>query len=202
MNRAHPVPKSRSQLKREEDERQEIAFRFVSLGLNQIDQLPLEDGVRDAIRAAATDLTHVPKRRAKLRVAGLLRDVPLEELREIVSRIEHGEPIRNEGRERLVDAWVESLLSDESAAIDHLLLAVPDVEVGRLRQLLRNVRKEQDARSPGSEEAPDRAPFGERMGKAEHTLREYLTELRPSSEVRSGSSSGSSSSPGSGSNAG
>lgn len=167
-----PPPKSRSQLRREEDERQEIASRFVSLGPNQIDQLPLDEEVRRAIGSAATDLTHVPKRRAKLRVAGLLRDIPLEELREIVARIERGETIRSSGRERLIDRWVDSLLSNEAAAIDELLEVVPGVDVSRLRQLLRNARKEQT-------EASDAPASG-------RALREYLTELTPSFEVRPG----------------
>lgn len=158
---------SRSQLKREEDERQKIAAGLVELSPGQIQQLPLDAETRAAILAAAAPRHKTPRRRGRLHVAALLRDVPLEDLRAAVARIQSGESPRADLRGALVDRWIERLLEEERETVAALFEFAPDLDVGRLRQLVRNLR---NAAAPGGE-------------KARRALRQYLTELRPGPDL-------------------
>lgn len=80
-------PKSRSQLRREEDERQEVAAQLVDLPSGKVDRLALDGDLREAIREAAAVRQYIPRRRARLHVATLLRPMPLDELRKLARRI-------------------------------------------------------------------------------------------------------------------
>jgi ribosome-associated protein len=128
-------------MKREEGERQDIAFRLVELSPGRVDELPLDEKTRVAIHTAQGCSHRVQRRRAILHVATLLRTASLDELREVARRIEMGEAIRTGSRVRLVEAWAESLLENESKAIGDLLELVPHLDVSRLRQLVRNLRR-------------------------------------------------------------
>ena len=172
--------KSRSQLKREEQERQEIALRFVELHPGRIDELPLEETTRVAIHTAQACRHHVQRRRACLHVATRLREVSLDELREIARRVEVGESIRSQERLRQVEAWVRVLLEDEPKAIADLLNRVPDLDVSHLRQLVRNLRRALTEESEGaSAEGASGRDVGapKRSAAKRATLLEYLTEL-------------------------
>jgi len=158
-----PENPSRSARKREDDARQSLAVRLVSLSDPELVRLQLENELAEAIRFAASRPKHGSRRREILHVGALLR---LENIEEIEQRLAEAvsnkrgstKPESSDGsipEETLVVGspqvlrWKDALLNEDDAILEEILSSCPTVDLSRLRQLARNMRKKPGPRTEG-----------------------------------------------------
>lgn len=136
---------SKSERKRRMHALQDLGMRLVALREEALAGLDLPDVVADAVRHART-LAREARRRQLQYIGKLLRR---HELPDLVARVDALEAPARAATQRLhqVEGWRDRLLDDD-AALDALLGDYPDVDVQRLRTLIRNARHERAAGAP------------------------------------------------------
>ncbi len=144
-----PPPRDRSKRKREADAVDRLVAELLAVRPSDRKRLPVGDDVLDGLvelerlrKAGATG----GLRRQKLYVAGRLRQVDLEALREAMPR--PGEASERDRALARAERLRRKLLADD-AALEALLEAHPHGDRQVLRQRIRQARKEQAAGKPG-----------------------------------------------------
>ncbi len=159
-----PEGRGRSRRKREAKAVEALVDELLLLSDAEVAALPMRESVGEALEKLA-ELTsrggvRSGLRRQRLLVAGLLREEDVEEIRRMLPEGRGSSP-RERALQR-VERWRTRLLDEGDPALDALLAEHPEGDRTRLRQLVRQARK-------------DRARPGERSGKA---YRELFAELR------------------------
>ncbi|NEX61534.1 ribosome biogenesis factor YjgA [Noviherbaspirillum galbum] len=140
---------SKSQLKREMTALQELGEELVSQPKDRVKRVPMPEDVREAILECQKIKDHEGRRRQMQYVGKKMRTLEEEEIAAI---------------QRVIDSWKgaskaetaalhalerrrDKLLADDGALTD-LKQQYPDVDVQKLRTLIRNARKEQAESKP------------------------------------------------------
>lgn len=138
---------SKSELKRQGRELQDLGDELVALPPTELDALDLPDDVRDAVIEGRRITAHGARVRHRLYIGKLLRRIDVGPIRiALASRAEvDRQRIR---REHVIEQWRERLLADEPAAWTELGSRIPAAELQPLRSLVRQARAERDATRP------------------------------------------------------
>lgn len=138
---------SKSELKRQVRELQDLGDELVALPPTELDALDLPDDVRDAVIEGRRITAHGARVRHRLYIGKLLRRIDVEPIRNaLASRADvDRQRIR---REHVIEQWRERLLADEPAAWTELGSRIPAAELQPLRSLVRQARAERDATRP------------------------------------------------------
>ena len=137
---------SKTQRKKDMHELQSLGERLVALNAEQLAQVVLPEGLRDAVREAAHIKTHEARRRHMQYIGRLMRDVDPEPIRESLATWD-GRSRQHAAREHEAARWRERLLEDD-AAIGELAAAHPRIDLQRLRTLVKSARADRDANRP------------------------------------------------------
>ncbi|MEE2830433.1 MAG: ribosome biogenesis factor YjgA [Myxococcota bacterium] len=164
--RDQPLPsRGRSKKKREAKAVEPFIDKLLRLGDAALAAMPFDEDTVDAIK----DLRRLEAmgargglRRKRLQVAGLLRRVDIEELRDALSQ--HPDVSPREQALQQVELWRTRLLRDGDKALDQLLTEYPDADRQHLRQLIRQAKK-------------DRVKVGDRSPKSYRDLFSTLRAL-------------------------
>jgi ribosome-associated protein len=143
-------PPSKSELKRQSRELQDLGQALVDLPAAQFDALPVPEDLRDAIIAARRITSHGARVRQRLYIGKLLRNIDPEPIREaLASRAEvDRQRVR---REHAIETWRDRLLADEPAAWTELAVLIGTENLPQLRSLVRQARAEREAaRAPSA----------------------------------------------------
>ena len=143
-------PPSKSELKRQSRDLQDLGQALVELPPSEFDALPVPEDLRDAIIAARRITSHGARVRQRLFIGKLLRNIDPEPIREaLASRAEVDR--QRIKREHAIEAWRDRLLADEPAAWTELAVLVGADNLPQLRSLVRQARAERDAaRAPSA----------------------------------------------------
>lgn len=138
---------SKTKRKQEMTELQSLGAKLVELPESQIDAIPMDDALREAVLEAKRIKSHEARRRQLQYIGRLMREVDPAPLRERLEAIS-GHSAQAAAQHRRLEAWRERLLADDGAltafAAEH-----PGADLQALRTLIRNTRKEQkEARPP------------------------------------------------------
>lgn len=117
-----------------------LAKALVDMKPSAVAELPLPDDVREAV-AVARGLERVARVRELRRVVSLLRGhgiVSLEQMTRDAGRARR----QRAARERDHEAWRERLVSEGDSALTELVARHPTADAQRLRQLLRQARRD------------------------------------------------------------
>lgn len=145
-----------------------LARTLVGAKPSVLAELPLPDDVREAVRVAR-GLERAARVRELRRVVGLLRAHDITSMDALERSA--GRARRNRAaRERDHEAWRERLVSEGDRALAELVARHPRADAQRLRQLVRQARRE-----PGSD-------------KARQALRDVLRLVRQACEADEGGS--------------
>jgi ribosome-associated protein len=140
-------PPSKSELKRQSRELQDLGWELVGLPAAELDALPLTDELRDAVATARRITSHGARVRQRLYLGKLLRQVEVEPIRTALAR--RGELDRQRIRhETSIERWRDRLLADEPDAWTELARLVGPEELQQLRGLARKARAESAAARP------------------------------------------------------
>lgn len=161
-----PPGRGRSRRKRKAKAVEELVDELLLLSDKEVASLPIDESVVIALKKLK-DLESRPGvrgglRRQRLMVAGLLRHEEVDEVCRLLPEGRGTSP--REQALRGVERWRSRLLEGDDGAIDELLTEHPDGDRQRLRQLVRQARK-------------DTVRPGERSSKAFRELFAVLREL-------------------------
>lgn len=160
------APPSKSARKREMTARQDLGVALCELSPRELARIPIED---DALLAAIEESRrighHSALRRHRQYIGKLMRRIDPEPLQQALAELHRerrGAAAAHQDLERLRD----ELIARGDAGLASVLARFPDADRQRLRQLLREARRERDA---------DRPPAASRR------LFRYLRELQAAS---------------------
>jgi ribosome-associated protein len=143
-------PPSKSELKRQSRDLQDLGQMLVDLPAAEFDALPVPEDLRDAIVVARRITSHGARVRQRLYIGKLLRNIDPEPIREALANRAEVDRQRIR-REHEIEAWRDRLLADEPAAWTELAALVGADNLPQLRSLVRQARAERDAaRAPSA----------------------------------------------------
>ncbi len=140
------LPPSKTKIKKQMHELQELGAELVGLGKDQLAQLDIPETLRDAIREMHRINKFGAQRRQMQYIGKLMRDV---DPAPIVAKLNIWKGVSQQhiGYMHQIERWRERLL-EESNALTELLAAYPETDAQRLRTLIRNAIKEREAGKP------------------------------------------------------
>lgn len=140
------LPPSKTKIKKQMHELQDIGAELVALGKDQLAQIDLPDSLRDAIREMHRINKFGAQRRQMQYIGKLMRDV---DPAPIIAKLNiwKGVSQQHTAHLHLLERWRDRLLENEQA-LTELLAQHPQADAQRLRTLIRNARKEQEAAKP------------------------------------------------------
>lgn len=146
MSQPPQESKSRSQIKREFQQLQALGKQLVALSAGQLRAVPLADETREAIRAAGAMTRGALKRQLK-RIGSLLSTEDLDAVGEaLAGELQpHADQV---AAFHECERWRDRLLADDDGALTELVARHPGCDVSRLRQLVRNAKRERELGKP------------------------------------------------------
>lgn len=140
------LPPSKTKVKKQMHELQDLGEELVGLGKDQLAQLNLPETLHLAIREMARINKFGARRRQLQYIGKLMRDV---DPAPIVAKLDvwKGVSQKHVGYMHQLERWRERLLEGD-AALTELKAAYPDTDIQRLRTLIRNALKEREAGKP------------------------------------------------------
>ncbi len=150
--------KSRTQRKREVESLQKLGGRLVELTPEQLQRIPMEEELAEAVDFAKTLKKHEAKRRQLQYIGSLMRQMDPEPIRIALTYIDQGH--QSDIRVfRQTEKWRDRLLAGDERLIRTLTERFPDMDHQQILRLIESAR---------SEKAADRKP------KFSRTLFRYL----------------------------
>lgn len=136
---AEPGP-SRTTVKNAATELQELAAALLTLPQARLDEVPMEDNLREALAQLRRLKGFEAIRRHMQYIGKLTRDAEAEPFRRALDNYQRGQRVALKEAE----VWRERLLADDAALTDWLHLH-PTGDTRQLRTLIRKARQEQAA---------------------------------------------------------
>jgi ribosome-associated protein len=140
------LPPSKTKIKQQMHELQDIGAELVALGKDQLAQLDLPETLRDAIREMHRINKFGAQRRQMQYIGKLMRDV---DPAPIVAKLDawKGRSQQHTVHLHQLERWRDRLLESDDA-LTELLAAHPQADAQHLRALIRNTKREQEAGKP------------------------------------------------------
>lgn len=142
---------SRTDLKRESTELQELGTALLDLRADLLDRLPLSDKLKDAIVEAKRITNFEGKRRQMQYIGKLMRtleNTEVDQVRAALDEQTHGSAADNLALHN-AEVWRDRLLSQDDAAGEWIELH-PSTDIQQLRALIRQARKDAVPEKPGA----------------------------------------------------
>lgn len=135
---------SKSALKREDQALKVLGEELVGLNRSQLDQLPLDEGLRDAIDEARRMRAHGALRRQRQLIGKLLRHSDAASIREALTDLT-AESVAEKRRFREAEAWRDRLVAEGFDAMDACVMAT-GTDAAALRDVLRKAAQTGNAK--------------------------------------------------------
>ncbi len=140
------APPSKSAVKRAMHELQDLGIDMLELHDEQLDQLPMGERLRDALRELRRIDSHGARKRQSRYVGKLLRDVDVEPFQKALAARRAGKAT-DANAMREIERWRERLLAGDDG-LNAWIAAHPDSDTPRFRALVRDARRERAPESP------------------------------------------------------
>ncbi len=142
-----PEIPSKSQLKREAKALFNLGRELAALPPAQLDTLPLESSLKEAIAEARGIRSNVARKRQLGFVAKLLRHVDADPLWEAMQARDNDAHV-DTGRLHRAETWRDELIAAGDPLLAALVRMRPEADAQMLRQLIRNARREASLGKP------------------------------------------------------
>lgn len=140
---------SKTQLKNEMLERQNIGEKLIQLTPAQLDNIPLSSHLREQIDIARNLTAHGALRRQKQYIGRLMREVDIEPIKvelEKLQKVHFERTLIFQQAER----WRDKLLMQGNNAITEFINAYPTLDIQLLRQLIRQAQDDNKQKTGAS----------------------------------------------------
>jgi ribosome-associated protein len=134
--------KSRSQVKREAEELQKLGERLMKLPMQKLKHMDLPEKLFKALKDAKSIKSNVAGRRQRQFIGALMREVDPEPIRNALQQTKTDLPMESK-IDKETQKWIDRLLTGNQDFLEEFIGTRPGLERQRLRQLLRNIKKEQ-----------------------------------------------------------
>lgn len=138
---------SKSQLKRDSQALQDLGEALLGLTAEQLGKLDLPAELLEAVRLGQTITAHGGLRRQRKFIGKLLRQIDAEPIRAGLAALQHQDASAVR-LQHLCEAWRDRMLAEGDSAVDRFIAERPEADRQKLRQLLRDGRRERDAGQP------------------------------------------------------
>ena len=140
-------PKSKSQLKREMTALQDLGANLVKLSNKELARIPLPEELAEAIKLARSINSNSGLRRQMQYIGRLMREIDADPILRAYTLLHDG---KRESAEQFhhIEEWRDRLIAEGETALETFLADHPAAERQRLRQLLLNIKKEQEKNQP------------------------------------------------------
>lgn len=138
---AHDEPPSKTQLKKQMQDLQDLGEEVAALPASRLANLPIAERLRDAIAELHRTRSFEGRRRQVQYIGKLMQFEDAEPLREAVSAFKLGSAQETLSLHQ-AEAWRERLLAEDDA-LTQWLAEHPTTDAQQLRSLVRSARKEQ-----------------------------------------------------------
>ncbi len=133
--------KSKTQVKKEAEELQKLGEELTKLPRPKLEQMELPDTLRKALIEAQSIKSNIAGRRQRQFIGALMRNVDPEPIRRALLDTDDKLPIESETVKE-TRMWMDRLLTGDQTVMEEFICACPGLERQRLRQLIRNIKKE------------------------------------------------------------
>jgi ribosome-associated protein len=138
--------KSKSQRKREMESLQDMGKELVDLSKERLMKMDLPDDLLSAVLEAKRITAHGATRRQMQYIGKIMRGVDADAIAEQLAEI-RGESNAAKAEFHALERWRERLIADDGA-VTEWLGRHPGTDAQKLRQLIRNARKEAELGKP------------------------------------------------------
>lgn len=144
----YAVRPNKSALKRENAALEQLGEELIALPKERLDKLDLSPALLEAVKLAqAIERHHGAFKRQRKFIAKLLRDMDAETIRAQLEQ--HTQQTARDTRQlHVIERWRDRLLAGGDHDLNALMAERPDADRQKLRQLIRDARKEQQAEAP------------------------------------------------------
>ena len=133
--------KSKTRKKKEAEELQRLGLELNKLSIPQLKRIEIPENLMTALIEGKSITSNVAGRRHRQFIGALMRDVNPESIRLALIQTEDEIPVEFEAAKE-ARIWIERLLIGDLAEMETLLCEFPGIDRQRLRQLVRNIKKE------------------------------------------------------------
>lgn len=144
----YAIRPNKSEIKRENAALEALGEELIALPKDRLNKLDLLPELLEAVKLAqAIERHHGAFKRQRKFIAKLLRDVDVASIRAQLER--HTQQTAHDTRQlHSIERWRNRLLAGGDHDINDLMAEHPDADRPKLRQLIRDARKEQQAEAP------------------------------------------------------
>lgn len=133
--------KSKTQIKKQAEALQELGMELLKLSVQHLERMKLPDDLHNALIDARSITSNVAGKRQRQFIGALMRDVDPEPIRQALLQINADPPLESEIVKE-TRMWMDRLLTNDPDSLEEFISACPGLEHQRLKQLLRNIKKE------------------------------------------------------------
>ena len=138
---------SKSQVKRDMHKLQAPGESFITMNEKQLTSLPLSEELLDAIYIARKMPPKEARRRQIQYIGRLMREGNHEEIQAAYDKLQS----RNDQyihRQHQIERYRDLLIENDKSVFQSLVSTCPNIDIQRLRQLIRNAQKEREDNLP------------------------------------------------------
>ena len=147
-NEFSPDKKSKTQKKQEMIALQELGEELARLNAAQLTKIPLSDELREAIYAVQSMSKRGARYRQMQYIGKLMREADVAHIQDALDILRNKNNLATAHFYQL-EKWRDQLIAGNEEIMNDILKYFSDVDIQRLRQLVRNAQKEQaDGKSP------------------------------------------------------
>lgn len=133
--------KSKTQIKKEAEALQDLGMELLRLPVQRLERMALPDDLHKALIEARSITSNIAGRRQRQFIGALMRDVDPEPIRHALLQTDPDLPIESEIAKE-TRMWLDRLLTGDPDNLEAFIGVCSGLEHQRLRQLLRNIKKE------------------------------------------------------------
>ena len=132
---------SKTQKKKEAEGLQSLGLKLSNLSVQQLENIEIPQNLKTALIEGKSITSNIAGRRHRQFIGVLMRDVNPEAISLALLQAEDQNQFESEAAKES-RVWTENLLTGDPAQMEALLHEFPGLERQRLRQLVRNIKKE------------------------------------------------------------
>lgn len=139
--------KSKSQIKREMLDLQDLGARLAELKPEILQQMQLSDQLLKALEESKKHTKHIARKRHNQYLGKLLRTHDLEAIHHVLDLIDTSSRQYTD-RHHNLERWRERLISEGDQALQDFMLDYPETDSQHLRGLIRHAQREREQEKP------------------------------------------------------
>ena len=142
---------SKTQKKKEAEELQRLGLKLSNLSVQQLENIEIPRSLKTALIEGKSIISNIAGRRHRQFIGALMRDVDPESISLALLQAEEKNLVESQAAKES-RVWIDKLLTGDPDKMEALLYEFPGLERQRLRQLVRNIKKEK----PGTNSSKSR----------------------------------------------